>query len=110
MKIVLVSFLPDDHGYRCEVHPYRCGNTFIEKEDSGVCSLVCLQSVEKTHLAGHEVQDDRSDGCRVCFVAREYTIGGNVHVLDGTVLRVTKCQKIQIKYNIIFQTKLVTLT
>jgi hypothetical protein len=56
------------------------------------------------------VQDDRSDGCRVCFVAREYTIGGNVHVLDGTVLRVTKCQKIQIKYNIIFQTKLVTLT
>ena len=90
MKIILVGFLPDDHGCHCEAHPYGCGNAFIEKEGSGVSSLVCLRLIKKMHLAGHEVQGDGSDGSHVCFAAREYANWENAHVLDGAVVRITR--------------------
>ena len=51
MWIILVGFLPDDHGRSCKVHPYGCGNALIEGEGNGVGRLVCLLLVEKVHLA-----------------------------------------------------------
>ena len=52
--------------------------------------LVHLRLVEKTNLAVHEVRDDGSDGCRICFTAWEYAIGQNAQRLDGILLTVTE--------------------
>jgi len=52
--------------------------------------LVRLQRVEVTHLASYDVRDDGTDGCRVCFAAREYATGPNMQLLDGALLRVTE--------------------
>ena len=72
VKIVLVGFLLQDNGRSCEAHPYGCGNALLEQQRNGVGRLVRLQLVEKTNLA---VGDDGTDGCRVCFAAREYATG-----------------------------------
>ena len=90
MRIVLVGFLPDGHGRSCGAHPFGCGNAFIESAGNGMGRLVCLQLVEKTNLAVHEVRNDGGDGCRICFTAREYAIGENAHRLDGLLLTVTE--------------------
>ena len=89
VQIVLVGFLPDDHGRSCAAHPYGCGKAFIEEEGNGVGRLIRLRLIEKTHLSGYAVQDDGTDGCRVCFTPREYACGENAHQLDGALLRVT---------------------
>ena len=69
VRVVLVGFLPDDHGRSCEAHPYGCGNALIEGEGNGVGSLVRLRLVEKVHLACYQGKLDGTDGCRVCFAA-----------------------------------------
>ena len=51
--------------------------------------LVRLWLVEQSNLAVHEVRKDGSDGCCICFTAREYTIGENAQRLDGLLLMVT---------------------
>ena len=89
MQIVLVGFLPSDHGRSCEEHPYGCGNAFIEVEGDGVGRLIRLRFIENTHLAGYEMKDDGTDGCRVCFAAREYGTGNTAAKLDGAILRIT---------------------
>ena len=89
MRIVLVGFLPDGHGRSCEEHPFGCGNAFIECAESGVGRLVRLRLVEQTNLAVYKVREDGSDGCRICFTAREYAFGENAKRLDGLLLRVT---------------------
>ena len=90
MRIVLVGFLPDDHGRICEAHPYGCGNALIDGDGNGVGSLVRLRLVEGTHLAGYAVRGDGTDGCRVCFAAREYTTPDKAHSLHGSLLRITE--------------------
>jgi hypothetical protein len=90
MKIVLVGFLPSGHGRSCGEHPYGCGNAFIESADNGVGRLVRLRLVEMTNLAVYDVRDDGTDGCRICFTAREYAIGKNAQMLDGVMLRITE--------------------
>ena len=90
MRIVLIGFLPDGHGRSCAAHPFGCGNAFIESADNGVGRLVRLRLVDKTNLAVCEVRKDESDGCRICFTAREYAIGENVRRLDGLLLKVTE--------------------
>ena len=90
MKIVLVGFLPSGHGRSCGEHPYGCGNAFIETPDNGVGRLVRLRLVEMTNLAVYDVRDDGTDGCRICFTAREYAIGKNAQMLDGVMLRITE--------------------
>ena len=90
VKIVLVGFLPDDHGCSCVAHPFGCGNALIEGPGNGVGRLVRLRLVERTHLAGYAVRDDGTDGCRVCFTAREYAIGSMASRLDGCLLRITE--------------------
>ena len=90
VKIVLVGFLLDDHGRSCDAHPFGHGNALIESLGNGVGRLVRLRLVEQTHLAGYEVREDGTNGCRVCFMAREYAIGGMAHRLDGCLLRITE--------------------
>ena len=90
MRIVLVGFLPDGHGRSCERHPYGCGNALLESPGNGVGSMVRLRLVEETNLAGYLVRDDGTDGCRVCFTAREYAIGPTACRLDGSLLKITE--------------------
>ena len=52
--------------------------------------LVRLRLVEVTRLAGYNVRNDGTDGCRVCFAAQEYATGPNAHILDGALLRITE--------------------
>ena len=52
--------------------------------------FIHLHLVEKMHLARYTVQDDGTDGCRICFTPREYACGENVHQLDGALLRITE--------------------
>ena len=52
--------------------------------------LVCLHLVKQIHLAGYAVRKDGTDGCRVCFTAREYAIGSMASRLDGCLLRITE--------------------
>ena len=49
----------------------------------GVGLQICMKMVEGIHLAGYMVNDDGSDGCRVCFAAREYAVGVVGQRLDG---------------------------
>jgi hypothetical protein len=65
MRIVLVGFLPSDHGRNCKKHPYGCGNALIEEEGDGTGRLIHLHLVEKTYLVGYEVKDDGTDGCHI---------------------------------------------
>jgi hypothetical protein len=88
--IVLVGFLPDDQGQKCEAHPFGCGNAFIEQQGNEVGMLVRLQRGEVTHLASYDVLDNGMDGCRVCFAAQEYTTGLNVQLLYGALLCITE--------------------
>ena len=48
----------------------------------------CVCALERTHLANYEVGEDGTDGCQVCFTAREFAIGGMAHRLDGCLLRI----------------------
>ena len=90
MRIVLVGFLPDGHGRSCERHPYGWGNALLESPGNGVGTMVHLRLVEETNLAGHLVREDDTDGCRVCFTTREYTIGPNACRLDGALVKITE--------------------
>ena len=90
VQIALVDFLPDDHGQKCEAHPFGCGNAFIQQQGNGVGMLVRLRRVEVTHLAGYNVRDDGTDGWHVCFAAHEYATGPNVQLLDGALLCITE--------------------
>ena len=85
-RIVLVSFLPDGNGNSCVLHPFGCGNIlFLNWEDSGVD--IHLRFV-RHELACCTMNDNGSDGCRVCFTgAREYAVGDNDHRLDGAVVK-----------------------
>ena len=49
-----------------------------------------MRLVERIHLAGYAVGEDGTDGCRVCFMAREYAIGGMARRLGGCLLGITK--------------------
>ena len=91
VRIVLVSFFLDDHGQKCEAHPFGCGNAFIKQHGNGVSMLVRLRRVvEATHLAGYDVNDDGMDGCCVCLAVQEYTTGPNGQLLDSALLYITE--------------------
>jgi hypothetical protein len=75
VQIVLVGFLPNDHGRSCEAHPYGCGNALIEEEGNGVGHLICLHLVEKGFLAGYAVKNDCTDGCHVVLPHESIQVG-----------------------------------
>ena len=56
VRVVLVGFLPDNHGRSCEAHPYGCGNALIKGEGNGVGCVARLHLVEKVHLACHKLK------------------------------------------------------
>ena len=47
-----------------------------------------LRLVDGSHLAGYIVEADGSDGCRVCFAAREYAVGSSGVRLDGCIFQI----------------------
>jgi hypothetical protein len=91
MRIVLVGFLSDEHGRSCKSHPYGCGNALLESTGNGVGTMVRLRLVKEKNLAGHLLREDGTDGCRVCFTAREYAIGPNACRLDSALVRSRRC-------------------
>jgi hypothetical protein len=89
-RIVLVGFLPDGNGRSCGLHPFGCGNSLVlNREDSGVGLHLRLRSFVPHELACYTMNDGGSDGCRVCFTAREYAAGENYQRLDGCIVKLT---------------------
>ena len=89
-RIVLVSFLPNGNGRSCVLHPFGCGNTLVlNREHSGVGLHLRLRSFVRNELACYIMKDDGSDGCHVCFTAREYAAGDNDCQLDGAIVKLT---------------------
>ncbi len=87
-QIVLVGFLPDGNGRSCASHPFGCRNSLVlNRDDLGVGLHLRLRSFVRHKLACYTMNDDGSDGCRVCFTAREYTVGDNNRRLDGAVFK-----------------------
>ena len=61
----------------------------LKKDDlHGIGMLIRLRMVHGSHLAGYEVKSDGSDGCRVCFAAREFAIGSRGQHLDGATVQI----------------------
>ncbi len=88
-QVILVGFLPNDNGRSCGMHPFGCGNALVlERDDNthGVGMKLRMRLVDKTHLAAYQVLPDRSDGCRVCFAAREFAVGARGQSLDGCMV------------------------
>ena len=44
----------------------------------------------RNKLAGDIMNDDGSEGCRVCFAAREYAAGDNDRCLDGAIVKIVE--------------------
>ena len=87
--IVLVGFLPCDNGCSCELHPFGCGNSLVlNREGNGVGMRLRLRMTAPHELACYTINGDGTDGCRVCFVAREVSPGENAARLNGMVVRV----------------------
>mgnify|MGYP006186394197 CR=1 FL=1 len=42
------------------------------------------------NLAGYIINDDGSEGCCICFAAREYVAGENDCRLDGAIVRIVE--------------------
>ena len=83
-RIVLVGFLSDSNSHSCDLHPFGCGNSLVvNRADMGVGLCLRLHSLMKHKLACYTIKSDSSDGCRVCFTAREYAMGDNDLCLDG---------------------------
>ena len=90
-RIVLVGFLPDGNGRSCELHPFGCGNSLVvNRVDSGVGLCLRLRSFVRNELAGYTIHDDGSEGCHVCFAAREYAAGDNDRRLDGAIVQIVE--------------------
>ena len=89
-RIVLEGFLPDSNGRCCAQHPFGCGNALVlNRDDMGVGLRLHLCSFVRNELACCTMNADGSDGCRVCFTAREYAAGGNDCRLDDVIIGIT---------------------
>ena len=83
-QIILLGFLPTNQGHSCALHPFECHNALVlEKPTHGVGLQIRMKMIDRMHLAGYLVNDDGSDGCRVCFAAREYAVGVRGQRLNG---------------------------
>ena len=85
--IVLVGVWPCDDGHSCELHPFGCGNSLVlNRENNGVGMCLRLRMTAPHKLACYTINGDGTDGCHVCFVAREVLAGGNAARLNGAVV------------------------
>ena len=90
VRFVLFVFLPCDGGRSCDMHPFGCRNLLVlNREDYGVGMLLHLRMMVPNELSCYTINSDGSDGCHVCFVAREYTARENGHQLDGRTVHIT---------------------
>jgi hypothetical protein len=90
-RIVLVGFLLEGNGHSCELHPFGCGNSMVvNRVDSGVGLCLWLRSFVRNELAGYIMNDDGTEGCRICFAAREYAAGENDRRLDGAIIKIVE--------------------
>jgi hypothetical protein len=62
----------------------------VNRVDSGVGLCLRLRSFVRNELAGYTIHDDGSEGCRVCFAAREYAVGDNDRRLDGAIVQIVE--------------------
>ena len=66
----------------------------LNRPDGGVGMVLRLRMMVPHEVSCYTINNDGSDGCRVCFVAREYAARENGHCLDGCtvcILEVFKC-------------------
>ena len=88
-QVILVGFLPNDNGRSCSIYPFGCGNALVlvgDRKRHGVGMKLRMQLVDKTHLAGYRMLPDESDGCHICFAAREFAVGQCGQFLDGCMV------------------------
>ena len=74
----------------CELHPFGCDKLLVLiREDYGVGMLLGLRMIVTNKLSCYTINSNGSNGCHVCFVAREYAVRENGHRLDGTTIHIT---------------------
>ena len=89
--VFLSVFLPDSNGRSCSSHPFGCGNSMVlNRDDLGVGMHLRLRCFVRHELACYTIDENGSDGCRVCFTAREYAAGDNDLRLDGATVKITE--------------------
>ena len=50
--------------------------------------MIRLRMVDGNNLAGYEFKSDGLDGCHVCFVAKQYTVGIVGERLDVVIVQI----------------------
>jgi len=61
-----------------------------QPDDLGVGIHLRLRCFVRHQLACYTIEENGSDGCRVCFTAREYAAGDNDLRLDVAVVKITE--------------------
>ena len=88
--LFLSIFLLKGIGRSCVLHPLGCGNILVfNQEDSGAGLHLHLCFFVHHECACYTINDNGSDGCHVCFTAREFAAGNNVCRLDGAIIKLT---------------------
>ena len=62
----------------------------INRVDSGVGLCLHLHSFVQNECTGYIINVDGSEGCHICFAAREYTAGDNDRRLDGAIVQIVE--------------------
>ena len=99
MKRIVLVFLPSDNGGSYELHPFGCGNSLVmNRDDGGVGLRLRLRSFVEHELACYTINNNSSDGCSVCFTAREYAVGDNDIRLDGVIVQIVEVFSANLHY------------
>ena len=89
LHIIIVGFVASNNGHRCDLHPDACGNSLVlERDDHSVGMELLLRMKVVDKMACYTIKPDGTDGCRVSFLAKEYTAGDRGLRLHGTILRI----------------------
>ena len=62
----------------------------LNRPDGGVSMVLHLRMMVPHEVSCYTINDDGSDGCRVCFVAREYAARENGQRLDGRTVCISE--------------------
>ena len=60
----------------------------VNRDDGGVGLRLRLRSFVEHELACYTINNNGSDGCHVCFTAREYAAGDSGIHLDGMIVQI----------------------
>jgi hypothetical protein len=82
-----VGFVESTNGRRCDLHPDGCGNSLVlERDDHGVGMELRLRMKVVDEMACYTIKPDGTDGCRVSFLAKEYTAVDRGVRLNGAIV------------------------